>query len=351
MGYIQVNHTILVMQEPQLEFLARKVSAFSSQLEAANTAIRQSMNLGNASFLSALKVIQQDIAYEVDCILKLKAVLASVNKEYSFCEAKLIGTTLDPTTPLEHLSFSNLTPDALSSLPYTSISTILSLSLSDKLDPVINKITDYKSTLSNFQDLSEFSWLFTGNTAFRDIRHELKEMGDNPIFNVAGYLDDSLTLKDAIDAGNLDALEYLADKYMKKGVKLATGASGVTGAIYLDLGLNMGKNYVESMQSFVANPSVSTAFNTVWSVSAGAFLDTGFGLAENTLDFVYGLFGAEFDHADFNQAMDFLGNALQDTAETVVVTAVETTKTIVEGIGSSISAIGESVGNWFSKLF
>ena len=74
-------------------------------------------------------------------------------------------------------------------------------------------------------------------------------------------------------------------------------------------------------------------------------------MAENTLDFVYGLFGAEFDHADFNQAMDFLGNALQDTAETVVVTAVETTKTIVEGIGSSISAIGESVGNWFSKLF
>ena len=70
----------------------------------------------------------------------------------------------------------------------------------------------------------------------------MKEIGDNPIFNVAGYLDDSLTLKDAIDAGNLDALEDLADKYMKKGVKLATGASGVTGAIYLDLGLNMGKN-------------------------------------------------------------------------------------------------------------
>lgn len=362
MGRIRVNKAGVTAQEASLNAVGTKVSDISSQLESARVAVNRCIKSNNTIAIR-IRAAQLRISNDSNNILQLRSALATINDKYSSCENKLFLVSnsnelfIAATNIADSLShFINsdsigLTPDWIENMPYTSIATLAGLSVSDSYEWILDKLTSGKSNISNIRDLSELGWLFTGNENLQEISKSFKEMGDNSVFKTAGYLDDGLDLIDAINNGDLDALESLADKYMKQGVKYLTGAKGATGAIYLDLGLNMGKNFAESAQAFTEDPSLSTAFDTVWSVSAGAFLDTGFGLAENTLDFVYGVFGADFDNEDFNEAMDFLSGALHDVTEAAVVTVVDTATEIVETIGSGVAAIGETVGSWFKKLF
>ena len=140
-------------------------------------------------------------------------------------------------------------------------------------------------------------------------------------------------LIDALNTGDLDALENLSEKYLKKGVKsgiqLATGVkvSGVVNSVYLDLGWNLGENITESVQEIADDPSFGSAASGLWNITAGTFFDAGAGLAEDALSFVGDITGQGFDADDFGNAMDYLWN---HPIESLVATG----EVIVDGVAS-----------------
>ena len=171
-------------------------------------------------------------------------------------------------------------------------------------------LSEIKSGMGNIKDLTNIYSLFSDSELMQTLGDYAEEIGKDTVLKVASYLDDGKDLLEAISSGDADTLEELIEKYAKKGVQVATGFESSFGSIYLDLGWNLGENAAESVQSFIEEPSLDSLLSGVWNVTGGTFIDAGKNLASGTLDFLYGLVGADFDEQDFNNAMEYLGDSI-----------------------------------------
>lgn len=209
----------------------------------------------------------------------------------------------------------------------------LQLLFGDTSWDILDGVSNMSSFIKDTGDYAEWIDVLFDSDMFGDISNQLKDVGKNELFKVAGYLDDGKKLIDALNTGDLDALENLSEKYLKKGVKsgiqLATcvKVSGVVNSVYLDLGWNLGENITESVQEIADDPSFGSAASGLWNITAGTFFDAGAGLAEDALSFVGDITGQGFDADDFGNAMDYLWN---HPIESLVATG----EVIVDGVAS-----------------
>ena len=209
----------------------------------------------------------------------------------------------------------------------------LQLLLGDTSLGIIGGVDNAASFIKNTGDYAEWIDVLFDSDVFGDISDQLGDIGKNDLFKIAGYLDDGKKLVDALNAGDLDALENLSEEYLKKGVQsgiqFATGikTSGVVNGVYLDLGWNFGENFAESYQDFIDDPSFGSAVSGLWNITAGTFFDAGAGLAEDAFSFLSDITGQEFDTDDFGNAMDYLWN---HPIESLVATG----EVIVDGVAS-----------------
>lgn len=225
---------------------------------------------------------------------------------------------------------------------------------------LLSGINDVTSFIRDAGDYSEWIEVLLDSEMFGDISDFLGDISKNDLFKVAGYLGDGKKLIDALNSGNLDDLEELSEKYLKKGVKsgikLATGVkiSGVVYSVYLDLGWNLGENAVESVQGFIEKPSLGSALSGLWNMTAGTFFDAGTGLAEDTFSFIGDVTGAGFDAEDFGNAMDYLWNhpfkSAYATGEVLVNGAIAVREAIVDGATTVGGAIVDGAGWLANKI-
>lgn len=221
----------------------------------------------------------------------------------------------------------------------------------------LDYLKEFGSNLGDFKDLFGLWGVLADSENALKVYEGIKEVKDATIFKVSGYINDGRDLVNALESGDADKLEGLIDKYGKKALKAASGASGPTSGIYIDLGYTAIKNFSDSTQAFVKDPSFNTFMAGVWNTTGMAFIDTGVGLAEDTLDFVYKLFGKEFDKVDFHNAMDFLGNTVVDTAKNIgedigsfIGETIINTEKVISAGKKAIKKAGETVAKWIGWL-
>lgn len=204
----------------------------------------------------------------------------------------------------------------------------------------VNKTSKFIKSAGEY---SEWVKILFGNEMFGDISDFLGDVGKNDFFKVAGYLGDGKKLVDALNNGDIDALEDLIEKYGKKSIKevikLLTGAK-VTDAengVYLDLAWNLIENTAESIQVFVDDPSFGSALSGIWNMTAGTFFDAGAEMAERAFSFIGDATGLGFDADDFSNAVDYLWNhPLESLFATGAVVA-----------GESLRFVGDITGQGF----
>lgn len=244
--------------------------------------------------------------------------------------------------------FTNLNmADEVSGLFGVSSGNSTPISLDYLLESPVSILSEIKSGMGNIDKLTDIYSLFSDSEFMQTLGDYAGEIGKDPILKVASYLDDGKDLIDAIASGDTDTLESLIEKYSKKGVQFVTGFKNPFSSIYLDIGWNIGENAVESGQKFAKDPSLDNLLSLGWNVTGGALIDAGQSLASETLDFVYGLVGADFDEQDFNNAMEYLGDSI-----------VETCEWVGGKIGEGIVAVGDAIidgasaiSDWWSSIW
>ncbi len=281
----------------------------------------------------ALEDVHNDLQIHSKNIRQLKAVLEAALSEYSTTENRLCA--LSSSNDTQASIDSNVKKTDVGQL-FFATSVVLSnlrLLFGDAAWEMLGGLNKVSSFIKDAGDYSEWIDVLLDSDTFEGVSDFLGDIGKNDLFKVTGYLGDGKKLVDALNDGNLDALESLAEKYAKKGVKLgiksATGVkvSGVVNSVYLDLGWNLGENAVESIQDFIDAPSPGSGLSGLWNMTAGTFFDAGTSLAEDALSFVGDITGQGFDNDDFGNAMDYLWHH-------PIKSAVATGEVIVDGVAS-----------------
>lgn len=219
-----------------------------------------------------------------------------------------VGSALSKTFPEQMVVLTTLFPEFL-----------------DRFDKNIDGLKDYAGLYDLFHDSKNAELLYQG----------MKDVGDTPFMKTAGYILDGKDLVEALESGDIDKLESLCEKYLKKGVKAGTKISGPTASIYTDLGWYIGKNAIEEFKEILENPSLGAICYGAVKVYGKSLFQTGTDLAEDALDFFLGLGGGEVDKNDFQQAMDYLWNhptdALAATGEVIAGGAEKIGKAVLKG--------------------
>lgn len=281
----------------------------------------------------ALKDVYNDLQIHSKNVRQLKTVLETALSEYSTTENHLCALSALSDT---HASTDYNAKKTDVSQIFSATSGVLSnpqLLFGEAAWELLGGVNKVSSFIKDSEDYSEWIDVLFDSDMFRDLSEEFHKIGKNKFFEVTGWLGDGKKLLDAINDGNLDTLEGLAEKYAKKGVKSgikkATGVkvSGVVNSIYLDLGWNLGENVVESVRDFIDDPSLVSGLSGVWNITAGTFFDAGTNLAEDALSFVGDITGQGFDANDFGNAMDYLWCH-------PIKSAVATGEVIVDGVAS-----------------
>ena len=213
----------------------------------------------------------------------------------------------------------------------------------------IDTLGDMKSMSGKIEGLLEYADYFSGGNA----AELFDEIDGNGILKMAGYLDDYDDLKKAWESGDADDVKAVLEKYLKKAVGKLTDVPGVGGSLITDLGVNIGKNFVEGWNEYIEEPSFDTAWDFVWDSSVGALWDTGTGLTKDFFSVVYPIFGEKFDETDYDTAMNWLegtiSGVVKGTVENFVEGATKAGEFIaerVEEIGKGLATAGETIASW-----
>lgn len=372
MAKIKLDPSILLEQSVEMETLGKEYdvlfSGVTSILNQTNN--NWSANLAH-NFSGKITTAQKGFAGVVD-MLNYGASAAKTSAE-SFQSIdlqmeKAIGEKISASgkTGVARINSSQSEP---------SLQEVSGLStpfyFSDFEDPIYKVLKEIYSGMGKVEDYSEI--LESLNSGFlKDFMSEVHELAEefkdtlkeDKVFQILGYIYDGLDTIKAWTGGDVDKVESLAEKYIKKGIKAGTkefiGVAGNTKSVYIDLAWNFGKNAVEGIQQMNENPSIGSLASLVWDMTGKTFVDTGVNMASEGIEFVYGLLGKEFDKEDFEECMDFLGKVTMESLASFVENPVQkigtTVNIMTEAAGSAVEAvwkgivnIGESVGSWFSS--
>lgn len=278
----------------------------------------------------SLKTVREDLQTQCRDIRQLKVVLEAILAEYSTTENRLrtFSSSGHTQTPITSYVEETNAGQALSSSPQNLQPLFASTAWN-----LLGSVSKATSFMKDVEDYSGWIDVLFDSEMFGDISNFLSEINKSDIFKITGYLGDGKKLIDALNNGNIDSLESLAEKYLKRGIKsgikLFTGVkvSGVISSVYLDLGWNLGENTVENIHSFFENPSIETGLSSIWNITAGTLFDTGTGLTKDFFSAIGDITGQGFDAEDFGNAMDYLWHH-------PVKSAIATGEVIIDGVAS-----------------
>lgn len=293
---------------------------------------------------------------------QFKAALEGIRNIYEQCESGIIdkceevqGQSIEAEVVQENLSgLSVEMSELLKSGKGTENTELYMYS-----DEVLDMLKDMKSQMGTIEDISEIYAMFGGESEFVKVLGEYAEkVGGLNILKTAGYLGDCSSIVEALESGDTEKIEKLLVKYGKKGMgkllKSATGVSGITGSTYISLGVNAGENLIEEVIELYEEPSLGSLAGAVWGVTGGAMWDAGAELAKDGLELFYAIGGKEFDEADFDMAMDFVGNAMESLVEGVAdgiagigAAAMDTAAGIAGAAWEGVCNMGKTVASWF----
>lgn len=222
--------------------------------------------------------------------------------------------------------------------------TFWSSGLTGNLEDFIGDLADFKSTSGRLESVLEYIDYFGGS----ELAEYFGKIGGNGIFDVAGYLDDYDELVEAWNSGDADGVRDLIDKYAKKVAGKVVPGSGLVGNIYGELAWNFGSNLGDGILEFIEEPSFEGACEVIWNSTAGAFWETGTDLGKDVLQLWHTLTGTEFDEADYDMAMDWLGNAITDTVAGAANALIDVGGQVIEGAAAAGEAVGEAIAEGVS---
>ena len=222
------------------------------------------------------------------------------------------------------------------------------MDLDDFLEANSDMLKIIKEPLSNVKELLDVSDELFGTDKFlEEFKDLLDDMKGSKFLKVADYINRWKKLIEHWNQGDVDAVEKDLTGLLKKGAKKVFGLSGTEGGVYLNWGMNMGKEFAEGMKNITENPSVGTIAGTAWNVTLGSYADalweSGTDLGATGLKVAYGLVGAEFDQKDYDLAMDYLKDVVRDCASGTINMMLDTSTKIWNGT--------QTVASWFQNLF
>ena len=222
----------------------------------------------------------------------------------------------------------------------------------------MSAIKDIEASLGFVGDFSEIYELFGGENKFIELLGEYsEEIKKLDVLKSVGYVADSFNLIDALNNGDADKVEKLLVKYGEKGIgkllKSTLGLDGFTGALYISIGLNAGKNLVEEITEFQADPSLGSFAGIIWGASGGALFDVSADIAKDAMDLVVTLTGNEFNEEGFDMAMDYLSDEIEMVVESVgdgiedgIKYVGDTITGFVDSAWDGICNAGETIASW-----
>lgn len=312
----------------QLNLLSSELEHHASTIESLLGQITQSQ----IQSYPALKAICEDLQTQTRNIKQLKVVLEAILSEYGATENRLSAFPSSSHTQTPIIPSVIGIEANVSQTPFI-LSQNLQLLFGSTAWSFLGSASKATSLIKDAEDYSEWIDVLFGSDIFGDISNVLEKINKSDILRAIGYLGDEKKFIDALNNGDIDSLESLAEKYLKRGtksgIKLFTGAkvSGVISSVYLDLGWNLGENTVENIHSFIENPSIETGLSSIWNITAGTLFDTGTGLTKDFFSAIGDITGQGFDAEDFGNAMDYLWHH-------PVKSAIATGEVIIDGVAS-----------------
>lgn len=220
--------------------------------------------------------------------------------------------------------------------------------LEDFLEANSDMLKIIKDPLSNVKELLDAADELFGTDEFlEEFKDLLDDMKGSKFLKVADYINKGKKLLEHWNKGDADAVEKDLTGFLKKGAKKLSGLSGTEGGVYLNWGVNMGKEFAEGMKNITEDPSIGTIAGTAWNATIGSYADalweSGSDLGATITKVAYGLVGAEFDQKDYDMAMDYLKGVIQDCTSGTVNMMLDT--------GSKMWQGAEMAASWFRNLF
>ena len=305
------------------------------------------------SRLGKLASIREEIKTCADQCGQIEAVLSTVTYLYDSCENRIIDR-LEGVRPInaEIPSGMQTTMDLSMLLSGYESGEVSESELTELFTALFGPVEVIDDWSANAKLIGKWADLF-GDFKFTKYLKEYADLiGKGTIFDIAGYLDDSKDLIEALNKGDLEEIEKIAQKWGAGFINksLYSGGSvlkGIEGGVYLDFAWNLGKDITEKGSEFLQDPSIGSLAGFLWeSVVENygqAIWKEGTKLASGTISLVSDLVGWDFDEDDFNDAMDFLGGAFEDV--------YNDTKEAVAYAGEQIWNGISSAASWFCSLF
>ena len=180
------------------------------------------------------------------------------------------------------------------------------------------------------------------------------------IFEFIGYAKDTEKLINAIKNGDIENIEELGEKYLKKGAKsvakITYGVSGFTSAGYINIGWNFIENVldVDKFSSATSSNSDLVGFGKyVWHCTGGVMFETGFEMGYDIVNDVGKIFNYDLDKVyedltgvggieGFNKALSTVTDELFGDYYNGTISSG-----VLEG---TATLVGDSIGWWGDQI-
>lgn len=221
-----------------------------------------------------------------------------------------------------------------------------------------------RDLLKGIDDISNLISVFFDKNMVEKYLGWAGELKETKIFEFIGYAKDTEKLINAIKNGDIENIEELGEKYLKKGAKsvakITYGFSGFTSAGYINIGWNFIENVldVDKFSSATSSNSDLVGFGKyVWHCTGGVMFETGFEMGYDIVNDVGKIFNYDLDKVyedltgvggveGFNKALstvtdELFGDYYNGTISSGV---LEGTATLV---GDSLSWWGDQIAGLF----
>lgn len=218
----------------------------------------------------------------------------------------------------------------------------------------IGQLADMVSALDKVKTLSEYGDYVFDNELLSKISDISKDWGDIEALKKISLIGDCNDLLDAWQKGDVDKVESLLEKYIKKGVKKVEEIKGTVNSTYFNIIWNGTENAVDAYNNFKENPSAATLAAGFLDTMLGAYVDTGTDLTKKAMGLLAGVTGNKFDSDDFGDAMDYFKNMILHPVQTFISGDVDweyVAKNTVKNVTNAMTDTWISITSFIGGLF
>lgn len=221
-------------------------------------------------------------------------------------------------------------------------------------------LKDSRDLLKGIDDISDLISVFFDKDMVEKYLGWAGELKETKIFEFIGYAKDTEKLINAIKNGDIENIEELGEKYLKKGAKsvakITYGVSGFTSAGYINIGWNFIENVldVDKFSSATSSNSDLVGFGKyVWHCTGGVMFETGFEMGYDIVNDVGKIFNYDLDKVyedltgvggieGFNKALSTVTDELFGDYYNGTISSG-----VLEG---TATLVGDSIGWWGDQI-